>query len=534
MKEKYYSQYLLRALDGEDLQLDEELSALAAMGSRVRCAVPVTPPLHEDARRRIWNSAVAGTGEAIVLERRAPRIPRLAWAGAAAVVLAIIAVLVIFLFNGGGPVIREPLEMASLYIESGEINVRNAQGEERPARSGEALAEGDMILASADARGIVEFAGGSVMRLDGKSEIGLTSGEEGVEVEVIRGNTYNRVIDGESYVVSSGDVSATALGTAFVFDVAEEQGKVVSVHSSLRVDTDTATTSDEIARLEEGGVFFFGKGQDERFLDVTREELDNEWIRWNKALDEDLGLPIGVLSVLEEEAAAEEPQAQPEQPEATPPAENQPDQPAPQPPAPQPPAPLPPADKSVTLSASAREGAVDFSWTLTGYTGFQGFKLCRSETNPAPSYPGDWWKYIDGANTRSATDSSVEAGHTYFYRLAVYSNGTVLGYSNAVQVTVPGPSSNPSISLSGVAEGGKVKLSWSVSDAGTYDGFKVCRSETNPNPSYPADTCTLVPAGQYYYTDTSVVSGKTYYYRVGIYKGGTIVKYSNAIQVTVP
>ena len=533
MKSRYYSQYLLRVLDGEDLQLDRELSALAAVGSRVRCAVPVTPSLQEDARHRIWSSVVSGTGESIVLERRAPRIPRLAWVAAAAAAVAVIAVLAVFLFNGGGPVVREPVEMASLYIERGEIEVRNAQGEVNLARSGEALNEGDVILASAEARGVVEFASGSVMRFDGKSEVGLISGEEGVEAEVIRGNTYHRVIDGEPYVVSSGDVSVTALGTAFVFDVAEEQGKVVSVHSSLLVDEDTTSSADKNPRLEEGDVFLFGEGQEARILDVTREELDNEWIRWNKGRDEELGLPIGVLSILDEEDVPAEPQ--PEQPEATPPAEEQPDQPAPQPPpTPEPPPPPPPAQNSVVLSASAREGAVDFGWTVTGYTGFQGFKLCRSETNPAPSYPGDWWKYIDGANTRSASDGSVEAGHTYFYRLAVYSDGAVLGYSNAVQVAVPGSSKEPSISLSGEFDGGKVHLSWNVSDAGSYDGFKVCRSETNPSPSYPGDTCTLVPAGQYSYADTSVVSGKTYYYRVGIYKGGAIVKYSNAIKITIP
>lgn len=533
MKDKYYAQYLLRALEGEDLQLDEELSGLIELGSRVRCAVPATPPLRDDARRRIWSSAVSGASEPIVLERRVARIPRLAWVAAAGLTLAIIAVLAVFLIGNGGPTIQKPVQMASLRIEQGEMAIRDMQGEERPARDGESLEEGDVIVAAADALGVVEFGSGCILRLHGEAEIGLIPGEDEVIAEVYDGETYHRVVDGTPYVVRSGDVTATAMGTAFAFDVEKTGGKIVSVHSSVQVEVDGAPSLDASPRLEEGDVFLYGEGREAQVLDVSREELDNAWMKWNRDLDERLGLPLGVFSMLEE-IVAEEQATQPEQPETPLPAEEGPEQPVPQPPAPQPPTPQPPAEESVVLSASARDGAVDFSWTLTGYTGFQGFKLCRSETNPAPSYPGDWWKYIDGENTRSATDSSVEAGRTYYYRLAVYNNGTVLGYSNAVQVTVPGQPQEPSISLSGVVEGGKVKLSWSVSGAGTYDGFKVCRSETNPNPGYPGDTCTFVAFGQNYYTDTSVVSGKTYYYRVGIYKGGAIVKYSNSVKLTIP
>jgi len=537
MNEKYYSQYLLRALDGEELKLDEELSGLVDLGERVRSTVPVVPPLAEDARSRIWNETVSAQREAVVEERHGRRVPRLAWAGAAALALAIIAVLVVVFVGNGGPVPQEPVKVASLHVEQGEITIKNAQGEERSARDGEAIAAGDVIYAAEDARGIVEYSSGCIMRLQGEAEIGVYDGEDGLVAEVFSGYSYHRVIDGTPYVVRSGDVEVTARGTAFSFDVEEDAGKIISLHSSVRVAMDTEDQDDWASQLEEGDVFLYGVGVEAQVLDVTREELDSEWLRWNKSLDEALGLPIGAFSLLEEVAEGEQ-GAQPEQPE-TPTAEEEepqpsPQPPAPQPPAPQPPAPQPPVEKSLVLSASAREGAVDFTWTLSGYGDFQGFKLCRSESNTAPSYPGDWWMYIDGASARSTTDASVEAGHTYYYRLAVYDQGAVLGYSNAVTVTVPGTIPELSITLSGKVEGGKAVLSWSVSGEGSYDGFKVCRSETNPNPSYPGDTCTLVDASARSYTDASVVSGKTYYYRVGIYKGGTIIKYSNAVKVVIP
>jgi hypothetical protein len=538
MNEKYYSQYLLRALDGEELRLDEELSGLVDLGERVRRAMPVVPSLGEDARSRIWNRTVSTQGEAVITERRGGRIPRFAWAGAAVLALAVIAVLVIVFFGNGGPVPQETVKIASLNVEQGEITIKNVQGEERTARDGEAIAAGEVIYAAADARGVVEFSSGCILRLQGEAEIGLYDGEDGLVAEVFSGYSYHRVIDGTPYIVRSGDVEVTARGTAFTFDVEEDTGKIISLHSSVQVAVDTEDPEDWTSQLEEGDVFLYGEGIEARVLDVTREELDNEWLRWNKSLDEALGLPIGAFSLLEEVATGEQ-ETQPEQPE-TPTAEDEQPQPSPQPPSPQPPAPQPPtpqpppAEKSLVLSASAREGAVDFTWTLSGYTGFQGFKLCRSENNTSPSYPGDWWMYVDGASVRSTTDSSVEAGHTYYYRLAVYNQGAVLGYSNTVKVTVPGTLPELSISLSGKVEGGKVVLNWTVSEESGYDGFKVCRSETNPNPSYPGDTCTLVDAAARSFTDTGVISGKTYYYRVGIYKGGTIIKYSNAVKLVIP
>jgi hypothetical protein len=530
MNGKYISQYLLRALDGEDLRLDQELSGLVELGGRMHYAMPAAPSLGEDARRRIWNSAVTQVSEPVAPQRLGGRVPRLAWAAAAVLAMVIAAVVVFIFVNTGGPTVVEARQIASLYLDRGEVTVRDAQGEERLAVEGEVIAEGDVLIAADDARGIVEFESGCLLRLDGEAEIGLYSEDGGVVAEVFEGKSYHRVVDGTPYIARSGDVTVTARGTAFTFDVEGDAGKVISLHSSVEVNVDSDDTDDWTSALEEGDVFLYRDEIEAQVLDVTREELDSEWLRWNKSLDEALGLPVGVLSVLDEIVTGEEP-AQPEQPET--PAE-EPVQPAPQPQPSPTPTPTPPAEKSVTLSASARQGAVDFSWSLTGYSDFQGFKLCRSESNPAPSYPGDWWKYIDGASTRSATDTSVQAGQTYYYRLAVYNAGAVLGYSNAVKVTVPGAPQELSISLSAVAESGKVKLSWSVSGEGTYSGFKVCRSETNPNPSYPGDTCTLVDAASRFYADTSVTSGKTYYYRVGIYKDGTIIKYSNAVKVTVP
>lgn len=539
-RKKGTSEILLRALDGEDIRLDGELSELVRLSDRVRAAAPGLPRLEDAARRRIWDRTLSGHGTAERLARPAGRVPRLAWGIAAGLALALIAVLVLVFVNVGESPVLEEKEIAVLRVRRGEITVINTRGEGGPAGDGAALREGDTVIAGKDSRGIVEFERGCILRLEGEAEVSLSSSDGELVVDLIKGKSYHRVVDGTSYVVRSGGIKATAEGTAFTFDVEEHTTRVISLHDAVKVDVTRDSSLNWSSRLEEGKIFLYREGEEEAHLaEVSMEELKSEWLIWNKSLDEELGLPLGVFSMLESEIAAEEPQEQPQtQPETAPPGEEQPvTPPPPPPPEPEPgpePPPPPPEQKSVTLNAVAGEGKVDFTWTVTGYSGFQGFKLCRSETNPNPSYPGDWWKYIDGEGIRSVTDTSVQPGRTYYYRLAVYDQGVVLGYSNSLQVTVPGQPQELSISLSAKVEGGKVVLSWSVSGQGEYSGFKVCRSQTNSKPSYPADGLAFVAYGQNGYTDGDVKSGNTYYYRVGIYKDGSIITYSNSVQVTPP
>lgn len=534
MKGKHYSRYLLRALDGEDLRLDAELKGMVVLAGRVRSAVPAVPALAGDARARIWDGAVSRTTEPVAVKGGGLRIPRTAWlaAGGAALALAVFLVLALVLF-GGGPA-PQPAELARLRVLRGDVRIVSPQGDERAGRDGDVLMEGDTLVAAEAARGEVEFESGSLARLDGGTKISISREDGGIAVEVERGRTYHRVLGGSPYTARSDGVTATARGTAFTFDVGEDYRAVLALQSSLLVEVDTESLPGWSGALEEGGALLYREGGAEADVSgITRESLDDEWLRWNRSRDEGLGLPLGALALLEEEAAGEEPAPPAEEPEQPPAPAPQP-APAPAPtPAPAPsPAPTPePEARSVVLSGVAREGVAEFSWTVSGYSGFQGFKLCRSQNSAAPSYPDDWWKYIDGENARYATDGTVAAGQTYYYRLAVYDQGSVLGYSNAVRLTVPGQAEGLSITLSASVAGGRVELNWSVSGSGSYSGFKVCRSETNAAPSYPDDNCTYVDASQRSFQDSSVVPGHTYYYRVGIYRDGAIVKYSNAVKV---
>ncbi len=376
------------------------------------------------------------------------------------------------------------------------------------------------------------------MRLEGEAEavVSMDGGE--IRTEVKRGKSYHRVMDGMNYAVTSRGVKVEADGTAFTFEIDGNTEKVVSLESSLKVEIIAGSQSGWQSEIREGESFSYHEGGEEpQLAEVYPQDLDTEWLRWNRNLDKKLGLPLGVLAQVTEDDAGKgqadaESQGTPSPEDQSAPVASLPGQ-EENTPSSRPATPPKNAEKTLTLLAESNDSQVSFTWNISGYSGFQGFKLFRSETNPVPASPKDWWKYIDGQETHATVDDKVESGHTYYYRLGVYDHGDILGYSNSVQVTVKGQPQEPDILLTGIQAAGKVDLCWSVSEAAAYEGFKVLRSEKNSMPSYPEDWIAYVTEAMTY-TDTNIKSGATYYYRIGIYRDGAIIKYSNAIKVIVP
>lgn len=199
-------------------------------------------------------------------------------------------------------------------------------------------------------------------------------------------------------------------------------------------------------------------------------------------------------------------------------------------------------DSEIDLVASLNsENKVELSWDVSGEAP-NGFKLAKSDKNSNPTYPvmsGDSYKYFSSSTTRSYTDTAISAGKTYYYRVCFYNgDGTCGTYSNTASITIPVGTSEPGeIKLAAsINSGNKVELVWSVVGSASK-GFKLAKSDTNTNPTYP------VMEGDSYeyfsdnakrsYTDDEVELGKTYYYRVCFYEGGSCGIYSNAVAVTL-
>ena len=164
---------------------------------------------------------------------------------------------------------------------------------------------------------------------------------------------------------------------------------------------------------------------------------------------------------------------------------------------------------------------LDLKWDkLSGATSYD---LYRST-----SEDGGFEK-IATVDTNSYSDSDVEFGKTYYYKVkATWSGSTTYSgnMSNAYPVSMAYGSPGISVSADDTAQ----SLVWDTADVSGYHMF---RSETEDG---EYSQIAEIPAGQGSFTDSQAEGGKTYYYRICSYverDGKTLAgDYSNTVPVT--
>lgn len=141
--------------------------------------------------------------------------------------------------------------------------------------------------------------------------------------------------------------------------------------------------------------------------------------------------------------------------------------------------------------------------------------------------------FLAGSNTNSFNDDPPAATTTtyYYYVAAVDSNNNVSGPSNEVSVTVTAPTL-----LLGTYTPNSVVLDWTTpSNIPGISSYNIYRSTVSGAEGLqPVGTLGSTPTTSYTgsYTDTTVLSGTTYYYRVtAVGTNGESIG-SNEIQVT--
>ncbi len=198
------------------------------------------------------------------------------------------------------------------------------------------------------------------------------------------------------------------------------------------------------------------------------------------------------------------------------------------------------AEGTITLKAETVPGKVKLSWVANVDTS-GGFKVVKS-TEPNPSYPGDSAEFVD-ANTRSR-EWALPAGKTYHIRVCRYTGSGCDSYSNNVEVMVPAgeekvaakvnytPVSNELV-LKVTTLPGAAALEWTKRTTDGFDGYKIVRSSTNADPSYPNDGYVefLPDRDSQYFIDGTAVPGKTYYYRVCAREKDTQAACGNVVKV---
>lgn len=93
-----------------------------------------------------------------------------------------------------------------------------------------------------------------------------------------------------------------------------------------------------------------------------------------------------------------------------------------------------------------------------------------------------------------------------------------------------------SISLTGSATDNGVKLNWTLTNASSTDGFKIVRDVSDTTPTYKENKSIYISSGKQRSYEIELHDGKTYNFRVCVYRagGGTCDTYSNNISVKAP
>jgi|GEM_PF-2718045 len=189
--------------------------------------------------------------------------------------------------------------------------------------------------------------------------------------------------------------------------------------------------------------------------------------------------------------------------------------------------------EELTLSYNEHTSGLQLNWDT--YANVDGYKLLKSETDNTLTYPEDnYYKYITGQSSYSYIDTNVYNGHDYYYRIGAYDNGSIVAYSNTIHVYYEnGNAVNEDFILSVNEAGNTLQLTWGEYTDNNISGYKILRSTTDSNLTYPEDGYYkyIGNAGATSYVDSNVNPGTRYYYRVAAYYNGSALDYTNTVEI---
>jgi len=153
------------------------------------------------------------------------------------------------------------------------------------------------------------------------------------------------------------------------------------------------------------------------------------------------------------------------------------------------------------LSAVGGSGQVNLAWTASSTA--TTYNILRGASSGAETL------LTPAVASTSYTDSSVTNGTTYFYEVTAVNSGGTSGDSNEASATPAATVTIPSAptGLSAAAGNAQISLTWTASSGATT--YNVLRG-TSSGGETPLVAGVVSPS----YTDTSVINGTTYFYKV--------------------
>ncbi len=372
-----------------------------------------------------------------------------------------------------------PLAATVAYID-GSLSLKVGENWENLA-VGDDLKAGDVIKTAAPGRAIINFDDGSAVRLDANTEVLIQQCDnEAIVLAQSNGQIYNRVHKSDTleFSVLGKETKITAMGTAFTVNMNRADQVIIKVLES-KVKVEEKQKQEEVVAGEVAVVY-----QKEETVSKNKlayEELQDDFHQWNKDEDVKIEAPLGVLEevppVLKISA---------------------------------------PSDSLETYSSSVEvKGMTDGVKVLVN-----GAEVAVSEESFSRGVSLSLGKNVITVKAINEFDKTTEK--------------SIIVYKKEKTEEPAEKPVSAGISLNGSVVDGKVKLSWSLSNMTSSQGFKVVYNESG-YPVYPGDTYHyLTDSGARSDVWTGLKAGKTYYFRVCEYLGGKCGVYSNQVKVTIP
>jgi fibronectin type 3 domain-containing protein len=167
----------------------------------------------------------------------------------------------------------------------------------------------------------------------------------------------------------------------------------------------------------------------------------------------------------------------------------------------------------VVVTVVAAGNALNLTWTASAAGDFANYKVYRDTT---PGFSPSGANLIASPATNQYLDTNLIDETTYYYRISavdeVPNEGTYSDEASGTPQDSEAPAKVTGVSVSVVAEGNQLSLSWTANAEGDLAGYKVYRSETSgftPAPIYLVGT-----PGSNTFLDTSLTDDTPYYYKI--------------------
>lgn len=390
------------------------------------------------------------------------------------------------------------------YIE-GTVEMRdNASAGWFAATKSGLFAKDNELRTLSRSRAIVTFEDGSTVRLNENTHIIFAENIQDVKIDIEGGEVFNSVAKNEqrNYIVQTDKYAIKALGTEFGVTKNDDATSVLVIESSVEVQNDEGTAID---RVEEGNKAKVINDRVEKAV-IADTDLTDDFVVWSTKKDQPKQKEEEKKDVKEDDDKKTDD--------------------------------VTVSGGSISLSGEMSSSGVRLHWDVKNISATHGFKIIKSE-DVNPVYPGDDYQYLTDPSVRDYK-WKIDTGKKYHFRVCVYNgSGKCLLYSNDVYIDTPDGKDEDdndeyatNVSLSAKDDDGDVKLTWDISGGGAPLGFKIVKSKES-NPVYPGDDYQYISdSDARKYTWKGFSKGKTYHFRVCIYKGGKCGAYSNDVKVS--